>query len=86
MATMTITIAPADVTRVVTAICGVFGYQTLIPQPIGPPISNPETPAQFAQRMLITTAKSWVKAWEAQQAAQAATVTANTAADGVGIT
>lgn len=85
MATMTITIATADVTRVVTAICGVFGYQATIVPPVGSPFPNPETPNQFAQRMLIVTAKSWVKTWEAQQAAIAAAATAGTNADGVGI-
>jgi hypothetical protein len=85
MATITITIADADLSRVVDDICGLFGYQAFIPQFIGPPLPNPETKNQFAKRMVVQDVKSWCKTWEQQQAKAAAEVTAGQSADLLGI-
>tara|TARA_R110000744_G_scaffold311051_1_gene418664 strand:- start:38 stop:322 length:285 start_codon:yes stop_codon:yes gene_type:complete len=61
MAQFTITIADADVNRVITALCKNYGYQSDIPNPDFDPsetihtspatIPNPESSAQFANRM-----------------------------------
>lgn len=63
MAQFCITIADADVDRVLTAICANYGYQANLPNPDFDPfqledpdtnptlIANPETSSQFANRM-----------------------------------
>ena len=61
MAQFTITIADEDVSRVITALCKNYGYQSDIPNPDFDPsltvntipatIPNPESSAQFANRM-----------------------------------
>lgn len=85
MATITINIADTDLTRVITAISGVFNYQPILTDTLGNKTPNPETPAQFARRMIVTDVKSWVKTYESTQAAESARAAANTAADGVGV-
>lgn len=83
MATISITIADSDLQRVVTDICGLFTYQATIPSGVVgvPDTPNPETPGQFAKRMVATQVKTWCKTYEAQQAA----VTAAAGADGVSV-
>ena len=61
MAQFTITIADEDVSRVITALCKNYGYQSDIPNPDFDPsltvntipatIPNPESSSQFANRM-----------------------------------
>ncbi len=63
MAQFCITIADADVNRVITAMCGNSGYQSTVPNPDFDPalpidpntnpesITNPENSFQFANRM-----------------------------------
>ena len=61
MAQFCITIADADVNRVITAVCANYGYDANIPNPDFDPsetihtnpatIPNPETSFQFANRM-----------------------------------
>jgi len=63
MAQFCITIADADVNRVIEAVCANYGYQSTIPNPDFDPsvpedpdtnpvtLSNPETSSQFANRM-----------------------------------
>lgn len=86
MATISITIADADLARVVSDICGFNGYQAQIPQPVGPPIDNPETQNQFARRMVLTTIRSWCVSYESQQAALVAAASATNSANQLGIT
>lgn len=81
MATITITIPNGGVTRVVNGVCGYFGYEPIITPMIGEPFPNPESKAQFAQRMLVVNVKSWVKSFESRQAAEAARDVANADAD-----
>ncbi len=86
MATISITIPNASLTRVVDGVCGFFNYQAFIQPLIGPPEPNPETKNQFAQRMLVVAVKSWIKTFESQQAADAARLAANASADLIDIT
>lgn len=74
MAQIILTIPDAQLSRVVSDICGLFGYQATIPSPVSglPDVPNEETPAQFAKRMLVQQVKTWVKTYEMQQAAIAA--------------
>ena len=56
MAVFSVIIADADVPRVITALCGNYGYQANIPNPDFNPslpetMPNPETPNKFANRM-----------------------------------
>ncbi len=85
MATITINITDADLPRVITAICGVLNYQPTLTDMLGRTTPNPETPAQFARRMVVTDVKSYVVTWEGQQAAATAQATAVTTANGVGV-
>lgn len=86
MATISITIPNGSLTRVVDGVCGFFNYQaTIVPQ-VGDPFPNPETKNQFAQRMLVVAAKSWVKSFESGQAAEVARAAANADADLIAIT
>lgn len=85
MAQIIITIPDAQITRVVTDICGLFGYQATFTDITGAVTPNPETPNQFAKRMVVETVKSWVKTYEMQQAAAQANTTAAASADQVGV-
>lgn len=85
MATITITIADADLNRVVTDMCTFGGYQAEIPQLIGPPLPNPQTPNQFARQMVVNFVKSCCKTVEVQAASASAATTAGTSADQLGV-
>lgn len=85
MASINITIADADLSRVVTDVCGFWGYQAVLTDMLGNQTPNPETPNQFARRMVIQTVKGWCKTYEQQQAATTAATSAGAAADGLGI-
>ena len=73
MAQVTLTIANADVDRVLNAL---GGYQDLID---GQP--NPQTKSQFAQEKIITWLKNRVKNHEANVAAEVARAAANVQVD-----
>lgn len=85
MATITINIGDTDLPRVVTDICGYFNYQSVLVDMLGNRTPNPETPNQFARRMVVETIKSWVTTYESQQAAATATQNATQSASTVGI-
>lgn len=86
MAVISVTIADTDLPRVVNGVSAYFNYQPLLPDITGLlTIPNPETKNQFARRMLVTSVKGWVKASESITAAENARVTANQAADLLGI-
>lgn len=80
MSNIIITIPSSKLTRVVDGICGNFNYQETIANPSYDPeepesqetISNPETKAQFAKRMVIKYVKDCVKAHEGRVAVQSA--------------
>lgn len=72
MATITITIPDPVAQRVITAVSEYFGYAAQIPDPAtGGSIPNPETRAQFSQRMIRDYLKTIVKNYEAGIAAGA---------------
>ena len=85
MATISINIGDTDIQRVVSDICGFFNYQAVLTDFFGNQTPNPETPNQFARRMVVQTIKSWVTTYESQQAAAAATASATQSASQVGI-
>ena len=58
--------------RVVAAICGQYNYQEKVKKPDGTEIPNPETKPQFTKRIIASFVKESVKAWEANQAGEAA--------------
>jgi len=69
MPTFTKTISTPDAARLVDAYCGLYGYQDNISTPIGDIIPNPESRAQFTDRMLtIRGFKEPIKRWETQEA------------------
>lgn len=75
---ISITIPDAVGSRVVDGLAGQYNYQATIPapNPLNPPVPNPETKAQFAKRMVAKFIKDSVKAFEATQAAGTARDTA----------
>jgi hypothetical protein len=83
VANISITIPDAQLTRVIDGIAGQHNYQITVPapNPLDPPVPNPETKSQFAKRMMIKWAKENVKAWEATLAANAARDTAVSSAE-----
>lgn len=81
MAQITITIPDEILQRVLDGIAGQHGYQTMIEQPEGEPIPNPETKAQFAKRMMINWALQSIMAWESLQASEVARLAAITDAE-----
>lgn len=76
MATISVTIPNAILNRVTDGICGQYSYQATIN---GSP--NPETKAQFAQRMVREFIKNTVKGYEATVAQDAARTAAIASAD-----
>lgn len=78
MASISITIPDAVANRVTNGLAGQYNYQATIPapNPLDPPVPNPETKAQFAKRMVAKFIKDSVKAFEATQAAGTARDTA----------
>jgi hypothetical protein len=76
VATISITVPNAVLTRVVDGVCGSMGYQDTIGG-----VANPETRAQFAQRMLREWVKARVRAWETSQAETSAGATAGANVD-----
>lgn len=84
MTTISIDVPNAVAARVVDAMCATHGYQPTIPDPAnsdGPYIPNPQTKQQFVKAHLAAYIKSTVLAYEAQQAAQQASVAAYAAAN-----
>lgn len=79
MASIQITIPDAVASRVTNGLAGQYNYQATIPapNPLNPPVPNPETKAQFAKRMVAKFIKDSVKAFEATQAAGTARDTAS---------
>jgi hypothetical protein len=79
MATTTITIPDAQLTRVVNAWAIVHGYQSFVPDPTtGAPIANPQTKGQFMKADIIRLMKEAVKLVEGDAAATTARTTAQT--------
>ncbi len=80
MATLTFSYDTGSVStsRITDAICSKFNYQPTIPDPnnVGQTISNPETKANYAKRMI----KERIIAWVREQEIITAT---NTASDSV---
>lgn len=78
MASIQITIPDGVAARVTDGLAGQYNYQATIPapNPLNPPVPNPETKAQFAKRMVANFIKDSVKAYEATQAARIARDTA----------
>lgn len=58
----------------VQAACISYGYRTTVPDPANPGqlIPNPQTPQQFAQQKVIDYCVEVVRAYQTEQAAQAA--------------
>lgn len=83
MATITISIPDAAVTRVTDAFTKQFAYQDTIPDPNNPgaTIPNPETKAQFVQRMIRNYIKEVVASYEARVAGDTAAQQARVAID-----
>lgn len=83
MATIVLTVPDAQQNRLVNGIAGQYGYQVTVPapNPLDPPVPNPETKGQFAKRMMLKWAKDSVKAYEATQAANASRDAAAAAAE-----
>lgn len=88
MATISITIADAQLTRVVNSFTDSFGYAPMVPDGLTPPGSmpNPETRNQFAKRMVAQWVKQRVSDHESLLAAETARATAATDAQGLTIT
>lgn len=78
MAQIVLNVPDGQQSRLVNGIAGQYGYQSTVPapNPLDPPVPNPETKGQFAKRMMLKWAKESVKAWEATQAAGTARDTA----------
>lgn len=76
MATISITVPDAILTRVVNGVAGQHNYPATVG---GSP--NPETRTQFARRMLARWVRETVKAYEVTSAAESARVAAAAAAD-----
>lgn len=74
MATISLIVPDGQLNRLVNGIAGQHGYQSTVPapNPLDPPLPNPETKSQFAKRMMLKWAKESVKAWEATQSANTA--------------
>lgn len=85
MATISITIADADLSRVVTDLCGFYGYQATLTDILGNTTPNPETPNQFARRMIVQSIKSACATYESQQAAATASGNAVNSANLLGV-
>ncbi len=83
MATLTITIPNAQLTRVANAVATQHGYQAEVPDPDNPgqTIPNPQTKADFAREVLMRFLRETVRAHEAAVAAESARQTAITKAD-----
>lgn len=79
MAVINLTVPDGQLARLVNGIAGQYGYQATMPapNPLDPPVPNPETKGQFAKRMMLKWAKESVKAWEATQSANTARDTAS---------
>lgn len=86
MAQITITIPDAALPRVISDLCTNFGYQSILVDVIGNQTANPETPAQFAKRMLVQQIKGWMRNVESAQAARVAAATSDSDIEGVNIT
>lgn len=64
MATITFTISPDHLNKLVDAICINYNYQPLLPDDEGNlTIPNPESKAEFTRRMIINFLKENVKAY-----------------------
>jgi hypothetical protein len=74
MANITISVPDAAMPRVVDAFTKQYNYQDTIPDPanIGQTLPNPETKAQFTQRMIRTHIKDTVAMYEGMAANQTA--------------
>jgi hypothetical protein len=70
MASVTITIPDAQLTRVLDGIAGYHGYDSGAAQP-------GETKAAFAKRKLIEDATNWVRSYEQGVAVATATASVN---------
>lgn len=68
MATISFTIPDAVMPRVIDALCGAYGYRDLLPGGVPNPLSRP----QYAREQVRLFIQAAVRAWEAQQASDAA--------------
>lgn len=81
MASISITVADADLTRALNAACVYLGYQDTIN---GSP--NPETKAQFVRRRIAETVKLWAVQGEVATAIASAQTTAAASANQISVT
>lgn len=83
MAQIILNVPDGQQVRLVNGIAGQYGYQATVPapNPLDPPVPNPESKGQFVKRMMLKWAKESVKAYEATQAANTSRDAAATAAE-----
>jgi hypothetical protein len=80
MASITLTIPDALVTRVLNGFCGLHGYQATIPNPVNPEemIPNPDTKAEFMRKKLLAIIKRAVLEYEGNEAQRASLAAGDT--------
>lgn len=75
MAQFSVTIADAQVTRVIDGLCEAYGYQEETLNENDEMVSNPQSKGDFAHQVVANFIKNTVAAVESQKAAQEASQT-----------